>query len=68
MANDEHIALLKKGVDAWNAWRLKNLDIPPDLSDANLSEARLVEANLIKANLIKANLGEANLSGRTSAR
>jgi len=68
MANDEHIALLKKGVDAWNAWRLKNLDIPPDLSDANLSEARLVEANLIKANLIKANLGsvnlvEANLSG-----
>jgi len=61
MANDEHIALLKKGVDAWNAWRLKNLDIPPDLSDANLSEARLVEANLIKANLIKANLGSVNL-------
>jgi len=21
MANDEHIALLKQGVDAWNAWR-----------------------------------------------
>jgi len=67
MANDEHIALLKKGVDAWNAWRLKNLDIPPDLSDANLSEARLVEANLIKANLIKANLGSVNLVERTSA-
>src|SRR5215472_11750521 len=22
MANDEHVALLKKGVDAWNAWRM----------------------------------------------
>ena len=21
MANDEHVAMLKKGVDAWNAWR-----------------------------------------------
>jgi hypothetical protein len=21
MANDEHIAMLKKGVDAWNEWR-----------------------------------------------
>jgi hypothetical protein len=21
MANDEHVAQLKKGVDAWNAWR-----------------------------------------------
>src|SRR6516164_6286629 len=61
MANDEHIALLKKGVDAWNAWRLKNLDIPPDLSDANLSEARLVEANLSGAYLRGANLGGAHL-------
>jgi len=21
MANDEHVAMLKKGVDTWNAWR-----------------------------------------------
>src|SRR5262249_53969642 len=27
MANDEHVALLKKGVDAWNAWRDKNPNI-----------------------------------------
>ena len=39
MANDEHLAILKKGVDAWNAWRDKNPDIRPDLSEANLSEA-----------------------------
>ena len=24
MANEEHVALLKQGVDAWNAWRLGN--------------------------------------------
>ena len=32
MANDEHVALLKKGVDAWNEWRGENPDIRPDLS------------------------------------
>ena len=37
MANDEHVAMLKKGVAAWNAWRGQNLDILPDLSEANLS-------------------------------
>jgi hypothetical protein len=26
MANDDHIAQLKKGVDAWNAWRDENDD------------------------------------------
>jgi hypothetical protein len=58
MANDEHVALLKKGVDAWNEWREKNPDIHPDLSGANLRKA-----NLRKANLSEADLGGANLSG-----
>ena len=31
MANDEHVALLKKSVDAWNAWRDDNPEIRPDL-------------------------------------
>jgi len=63
MANDEHVALLKKGVAAWNAWRLKNLDIRPDLSKANLSWANLREADLREAILPRANLSHANLSG-----
>jgi hypothetical protein len=41
MANDEHVAMLKKGVDAWNAWRAENPDIRPDLGEANLSGANL---------------------------
>jgi hypothetical protein len=31
MANDEHVALLKQGVDAWNAWRAENPNIRPDV-------------------------------------
>jgi hypothetical protein len=31
MANDNHIALLKKGVAAWNAWHDENCDIRPNL-------------------------------------
>jgi len=67
MANDEHVALLKHGVDAWNAWREENSDLRPDLAGADLSEAylygvRLFRANLKKANLKKADLSEASLS------
>jgi Pentapeptide repeats (8 copies) len=58
MANDEHVALLKQGVDAWNAWRQKNPDIRPDLSGAELRGA-----NLVGADLSRANLGGANLTG-----
>jgi hypothetical protein len=65
MANKKHVALLKKGVAAWNAWREKNPDIIPDLSKAHLGGADLSGAynDLGGANLSKANLWEANLSG-----
>jgi Pentapeptide repeats (8 copies) len=62
MANDEHVAMLKKGVDAWNAWRSENPDIRPDLSNADLREANLRGADLSEANLSEASLFEANLS------
>jgi uncharacterized protein YjbI with pentapeptide repeats len=62
MANDEHVAMLKKGVDAWNAWRDKNPNIRPDLGGADLIRADLRGANLNRADLIDANLREANLN------
>jgi hypothetical protein len=37
LANDEHVALLKQGMDAWNASRVKNPNIRPDLNEANLA-------------------------------
>src|SRR5215472_2050008 len=36
MANDDHVAILKKGVLAWNEWRFKNQVLHPDLSGATL--------------------------------
>ncbi len=62
MANKEHLAILKKGVAAWNVWREQHLDIRPDLSRPDLSAANLGEANLSAANLIGADLRGADLS------
>jgi Pentapeptide repeats (8 copies) len=61
MANEEHVALLKQGVAAWNAWRNENSSILPDLSRAGLSRADLDEANLDEANLHQAELSRAKL-------
>jgi uncharacterized protein YjbI with pentapeptide repeats len=63
MANDEHVALLKQGVEAWNRWRDENPGTRPDLSEANLREANLSGTNLRGANLREAGLSKANLSG-----
>ena len=57
MANDDHIAQLKKGVDAWNAWRRDNPKVRPNLVKAKLSAVNLTEANLSGATLAKTNNG-----------
>ena len=36
MANPEHLAKLKQGVDAWNQWRKENPDTKVDLSGADV--------------------------------
>jgi uncharacterized protein YjbI with pentapeptide repeats len=63
MANDDHVAQLRKGAIAWNAWREENRDIRPDVSEANLSGA-----DLRKAHLSGAKLRGAEFIGRTSVR
>src|SRR5262245_47162113 len=78
MANEEHVAILKKGVDAWNEWRDENPDICPDLTGVDLrakysfgadgkvtvrDRADLSGADLNRAHLFQANLGGADLSG-----
>jgi hypothetical protein len=68
MANQEHLELLKQGVEGWNQWRKEHPDIQPDLSLANLSGAYcpfidLSGANLRRAFLMEAFLASGNLSG-----
>ena len=72
MANPEHLAMLKKGVEQWNKWRKKNPEDLPDfvgvdlgganLEGANLDWAKLSGADLSGADLSEASLRKANLS------
>lgn len=67
MADSQHLAKLREGVEAWNQWRTDNPLVRPDLTEANLTEANLSKAYLRRADLFRAklrgaNLREANLS------
>ncbi len=75
--NREHVAMLRKGVEVWNAWRAQNRKVRPDLRGVDLSGSATREADLrgvdlrgadlrfaylFKANLSQAQLDNANLS------
>ena len=68
MANPEHLAILKKGVDAWNQWRMRSHQITPDLSGANLAEYALVGFNFTGTHLHNVNLAGAQLSNSNLSR
>jgi uncharacterized protein YjbI with pentapeptide repeats len=76
VANEEHLHVLRRGVEVWpdwNSWRTTEPAIVPDLSGADLSQDNLILMNLSGANLSGAilrgnnlshtNLSSANLSG-----
>jgi uncharacterized protein YjbI with pentapeptide repeats len=56
MANEDHLARLREGVDAWNQWREANRDIQPDLGGAQLGGADLAKVDLSNTDLSWANL------------
>lgn len=61
MANEDHLRILRQGVDTWNKWRKEESDVKVDLTKANLSMANLSKANLIRADLYGADLRLADL-------
>ncbi len=61
MANQEHLDILKQGVEVWNQWRKEYPDIQPNLVGADLSGADLRKADLSEANFTKADLSGADL-------
>ena len=76
MANPEHLAILKQGVEEWNKWRENILTLVPHLSGAtstrrnsvaNLSGADLIEADLSRRELFDDDLG-GEPAGRTGRR
>jgi uncharacterized protein YjbI with pentapeptide repeats len=63
MANQEHCAILKQGIDLWNQWRREHPKIHIDLSSAYLWNAHLSQVNLSKAFLRQAYIHSADLCG-----
>ena len=63
MANQDHQAILRKGVEAWNQWRSDDATLRPDLRGADLYAASLSEADLTGANLSGADLSDADIGG-----
>ncbi|MEH2355948.1 pentapeptide repeat-containing protein [Nostoc sp.] len=61
MANEEHLAILRQGVEVWNQWRKKNSNVIPDLSKANFSKYDFSKIDLSKAILIKTDFSDTNL-------
>jgi len=57
MANPEHVAKLKEGADAWNAWRATS-DTAPDLSGMKLHGLSLDDYNLQFADFSGATLDD----------
>jgi len=68
MANQEHLDILKQGVEVWNQWREEHIGIQPDLSSTHFSGTDLSRANLSNVNfnnayLVGTNLNNASLLG-----
>jgi hypothetical protein len=63
MADPQQLGLLKRGVEAWNAWRAQHPDVTIDLTGADLADANLQSAHLNHAQLDGADLTKARLFG-----
>lgn len=61
MGNEDHLAVLNDGIEAWNRWRDRSPEIQPDLSDADLSLRNLDQVNFRRAILSGAHLHGASL-------
>jgi uncharacterized protein YjbI with pentapeptide repeats/DNA uptake protein ComE-like DNA-binding protein len=65
MANEEHLEILKQGVEVWNEWRHENRFklLIPDLCHADLRGQNLCGVNFSSTDFNEADLRGADLSG-----
>ena len=62
MANEEHLKILKQGVEVWNRWIEDNPEITPNFKDAVLIGYDFTDANFTGADFSKAYLVNVNFS------
>jgi hypothetical protein len=62
MAKQQHLALIRRSVSEWNAWRKTAGEETPDLRGATLSRCDLRGADFRNADLYRASLWRADLS------
>jgi hypothetical protein len=62
VANQEHLDILRQGVEVWNEWIKGHPLVQSDLSGTNFSGANFSGAKLSGVDFIEANLSGANLS------
>jgi uncharacterized protein YjbI with pentapeptide repeats len=63
MANEEHLQILRQGVEVWNKWRVLNPGEIPDLAGAVLKDMNLAGINFSDAKLNDVNLSSTALWG-----
>ncbi|MCB2193127.1 MAG: toll/interleukin-1 receptor domain-containing protein [Deltaproteobacteria bacterium] len=62
MANQEHVKILKQGVEVWNRWREENPDIRPDLTEADMRKGDFKKADFHRVNFTGASFEDSDLS------
>ena len=69
MANPEHVAKLRQGVEAWNLWREQSWNVKPDLSGLDLPNEKGIKNTALwdkdakQLSVSTINLGWTNLTG-----
>ncbi len=63
LPNEEQLAVILDGVEAWNAWRRENMEAWPILRGANLAHRDLSNADFSNTDFARANLTGSSLRG-----
>lgn len=63
MANPEHLAILKQGVEVWNRWRATHPEVIPDLDEADLRSMGFGRINFGCCRMPEVDLRDSNCYG-----
>ena len=63
MENQEHLDILKRGVEVWNKWREEHSEIQPQINGASLNGVNLSEINLSGSHITNSFFGGTKFIG-----